>query len=291
MQIEIQKGRAVLAQAAVSKADEASVYELLKNLNSEGVEYVEEFFSGKRQANITNYEQRKVILERAKADPDKALRTILANYGFRANTRFRKTMVLEIDLPPQLQKLSIVNGDFKFLTGNFRDANWVKTGCLGEMAFTFLMNCALHFFNIEYRLPMMSSQNLLYGGDGGDDFRVGQSSLDIKYRDDNPAKGMALQNKFLKSSLRDPECLLIQMSNITNDQKLGHSVVNTPITQIKYDLPMAMAGWVTVAEYDERKESFGNGFSDWIVDDLNGPSELIIRLVEEINDNESLFEL
>lgn len=275
---------------AVSKADEAHVYELLKERNKEAMERVEAFFKGKRQANVSSYEQRKVILERAKADPDRALKTMLANYGFRTSTRFRKTLVLEVDLPTYLQALAIVNGDFKFLTGNFRDANWVKTGCLGEMAFIFMMNCALHFFNIDYRLPMASSSNLLYGGDGGDDFRVGQSILDIKYRDDNPAKGMALQNKFLKSALRDPEGLLVQMSNVTNDQKLGHSVVNTP-NQLKFDLPMAMVGWVTVSEYNERKESFGNGFSDWIVDDLNSPSELVIRLVDEINDNESLFEI
>lgn len=280
-----------MVQAAVSKADEARVYEILKERNEEATKRVEAFFEDKRQANVSNYEQRKVILERAKADPDRALKTVLANYGFRTNTRFRKTMVLEVDLPTYLQELAIVNGDFKFLTGNFRDANWVKTGCLGEMAFTFLMNCTLHFFNIDYRIPMASSSNLLYGGDGGDDFRVGQSTLDIKYRDDNPAKGMALQNKFLKSALRDPDGLLLQMSNVTNDQKLGHSVVNTPINKLKYDLPMAMVGWITVNEYDQRKEAFGNGFSDWIVDELNPASELIIRLVDEINDNESLFEI
>jgi hypothetical protein len=280
-----------LVQAAVSKTDEAHIYELLKEKNEEAITKAEAFFNDKRQANVSNYEQRKVLLERAKTDSDRALKTVLANYGFRTNTRFRKTMVLEIDLPAYLQALAIVNGDFKFLTGNFRDASWVKTGCLGEMAFTFLMNCALHFFNIDYRIPMASLSNLLYGGDGGDDFRIGQSILDIKYRDDNPAKGMALQNKFLKSALRDPNGLLLQMSNITNDQKLGHSVVNTPINQLKYDLPMAMVGWLTVSEYDQRKEAFGNGFSDWIVDDFNPASELIIRLVNEINENESLFEI
>lgn len=273
-----------------SSSSEANLYELLKNLNKESESLVKEFLSNKRTSKALCLKDRSIILERAKKNPDDALRVILNNYGFRTNTRFRTNMVPEIDLPPQLQKLAIINGDYKFQTGNFRDANWVKTGCLGEMAFVFFMNCAFHFFNFDVDLPMINTQSLLYGGDGGNDFRVGNSDLDIKYRDDNPSKGMALQNRFLKSSLRDPDGILLQISNITNDKKLGHSVVNTPIDKICKDLPLALVGYVSIDEYNRRKQPF-EGYSDWIVDDLNGVSSLIIRLLDEVNQNEGMFEI
>lgn len=267
-----------------------TVEEQLKEASQEISQSWDVWLADKRQANISGYEDRCTILQRAQKNPDNSVQVILNNYGFNVNHRFRRTMVPEISLPPAWQQLAILNGEYRYQHGNFRDPNWVKTGCLGEMGFIYLMNCVFHFFQLETQLPWTDTQTLLYSGDGGNDFRVGNSLLDIKYRDDNPAKGMALQDKFLRSSLREAECLLVQTSNTTSDRKLGHSVVNTPLSDIVKDLPLAMVGWVSVREYDRRKEPF-EGFSDWIVDDLEPFSKLVIRLVGEVNEQEGLFEV
>lgn len=266
----------------------------LTSLSEEANSWLINFLSDKPKSKASSYEDRALLLTRAKKNPEKALRIILNNYGFRTNFRFRKPMVIEVDLPPILQKLTIANGDVKFDSGSFRDANWVKTGCLGETAFLFFINCMFDFFNLETKLPLINqdfAKNLLYGGDGGFDFQIGLSTIDIKYRDDNPAKGLALQNKFLKSAMRDAETLLVQVSNTVNDRKLGHSVVNTPFEKIDKYLPLALVGYITVDGFDKNKVAFENGFSDWIVDDLWPISDLILRLIEEVNDIEGMFEI
>lgn len=291
MQKEIQKDSVVLDRAAKNKPKSIeTIYNLLNVLNREYQQYLEKFFSDKRTSNVSSYDDRCTILQRANESPDDAARVILNNYGFRINTRFRKTPVIEIDLPPCLQKLAIVSGEYKFVSGNFRDPNWVKTGTLGEVAFIHMMNCALHFLNLKPRISMVDTKSLLYSGDGGNDLNIGNSKLDIKYRDDNPSKGMALQRSFLESSLRDSDVLLVQMSNVTNDKKLGHSVVNTPINKICKDLPIALVGYVSVLGYNQRKQNF-DGFSDFIVDDLDSPSELVVRLLKEVNEDERYFEI
>lgn len=257
---------------------------------------LENFFSDKGTSNAKTWNQRKVLINRFLENPEAGWGIICENYGFRLNRRFKRREhgVIEVDLSPTLQALSVASGEFKFNNSKgFRNVHSLQIGMIGEVALSFFMSCLLHYFNLKYdTLRFLDKNNLAYSGDGGHDLRVGSLYIDNKHCDDNPSKGMKLTNSFVRSSMRCDEVLLTQTSNVTDKTKLGFSLVKKSYKEILSSneyLPMAIVGCITFKDYENRKIPLQGGYSDWVVDDLDKPIDLAVKILTSANDHQGLF--
>lgn len=152
-------------------------------------------------------------------------------------------------------------------------------GKSAEMAFRNSVNNLFHLFGIKKKLQL-NSKNFVYGGDGGADFFIGSMSFDVKYRNDSPAHGMILERPFLDRTLDD--VILIHVTNSASI-KIGQNETTDK------SLPLALSGWLSVKDFKHRGQQINNNRDSLAVDKLNSIVDLLLLVLEDHIDSESLF--
>lgn len=118
--------------------------------------------------------------------------------------------------------------------------DYTLQGKVGEYAFAYAVNALFHFFNLDRRLEL-NLDNYIYGGDGGGDFFVGNHTIDVKYRDDAPDRGLYLDKSFIERSndhnilVHTTNCINIKVSDLRTYQ--GQTML------------VALNGWTTVGDF------------------------------------------
>jgi len=159
---------------------------------------------------------------------------------------------------------------------------YTHQGKNAEAVFRLCVNHLFNFFRLKKRLEV-SREVFAYGGDGGADFRLGSSLIDIKYRDDGPGAGLILDSAYLDKA--HPDTTLVLVTNATST-KLGNLAISDVNTS---SLPVALAGWISLKDFQAKKTLRGGSENRYVVDQLNDIVELLVKLVEDQIVGESLF--
>lgn len=154
-----------------------------------------------------------------------------------------------------------------------------KIGKSAEVAFKNCVNSLFYLFRINKKL-VINDTKYLYGGDGGGDFFLGSRVFDIKYRNDSPAHGMILEDDFLDRT-QDSVVLI----HVTNSQATKISDVD-----LEQNLPLAISGWTTVADFKKNAAKINNGRRSKALDNMNPIDSLLLDILKEFIQYEAVFE-
>jgi len=212
-----------------------------------------------------------------KAEFDKHINRVFHEYDI-DYCLFGDRQILKCQLSPL--QLKYVQALTKFICN---DSNLKPLATLvgksAEMAFRNSINSLFNLFSIKKKIEV-NSKNFVYGGDGGGDFFIGNRIFDVKYRNDSPAHGMILEKPFLERTLDD--VILIHVTN-SAAIKIGTN------DSVDKTLPLALSGWMSVKEFKKVGKPIANGRDSLAVDNLHPIVDLLMLVLEDQIDSESLF--
>lgn len=234
-----------------------------------------------------NYYRNKVVVRQdlskrdafliLKAERDKHMKRVFHEYDM-DYCYFGNNKILKCHLSPlQLKYVQAVT-NFLCKDSSLKPLS-TFAGKSAEMAFRNSINNLFHLFGIKKKIQL-NSKNFVYGGDGGADFFIGSLSFDVKYRNDSPAHGMILERAFLDRTLDD--VVLIHVTN-SDSIKIGQNETTDK------SLPLALSGWMSVKDFKQNGQQINNNRDSLAVDKLHPIVDLLLLVLEDHINSESLF--
>ena len=233
------------------------------------------------------------VFEAFKKDPATNMKRFLHEYDMGLIERDGK-FFMTAELTPEIQQYIVYVSKFQCANGSNLKPAYTIQGKNAEAVAMCAINSFLNYFRINNKIQV-NTKSFRYGGDGGYDFSLGKYRFDVKHRDDGPNHGLILRDRFLDRA--EDDVILIFVTNATNI-KLGtgfnKKAFEKPFDQIvahlkEQVLPMAIVGWMTIAEYKKKRKERGGEDGAWVVDDLNPIIGLFLKIMEDQIESENWF--